>query len=115
MNRMSRRLVAGWIACASLIAMTSSAAAESNCPAGATCKCVPTTFTKCKSDAQGNQYDCRTFKGETCTVVSGPGSGNKAMVAQPDHGVVLQPDGETVTQPGKGEAVKLKQAAPNTR
>ena len=105
MYRISCLLVAGFITGASLILMTSSAAAEANCPAGATCKCVPTTFTKCKADAQGNQYDCQTFKGEKCTVVSGPGSG-KPLVAQPDQG--------TVTQPGKVEAVRPKQVAPST-
>jgi hypothetical protein len=115
MYRISRLLVAGSITCLSLIAMTSSAAAEANCPTGATCKCVPTTFTKCKADAQGRQYDCQTFKGEKCTVVSGPGSGNKAIVAQPDQGLVAQPDGGTATPPGKGEAVKPKQVAPSTR
>jgi len=106
MYRISCLLVAGFITGASLILMTSSAAAEANCPAGATCNCVPTTFTKCKADAQGNQYDCKTSKGEKCTVVSGPGSGNKAIVAQPDRG--------TVIQPGKLEAVRPKQVAPST-
>ena len=37
-------------------------------------KCTPTTFTKCKADKNGRQYDCQTFKGEKCEVVSGPGS-----------------------------------------
>jgi hypothetical protein len=106
MYRISCLLVAGLITGASLMLMTGSAAAEANCPAGATCKCVPTTFTKCKADAQGNQYDCQTFKGEKCTVVSGPGSGKPAAV--------LQPVGEISPQPDKGIVVKPKQVAPST-
>ena len=106
MYRISRLLVAGFITGASLILMTSSAAAEANCPTGATCKCVPTTFTKCKADAQGNQYDCQTYKGEKCTVVKGPGSGTKALVAQPEQG--------TVIQPANVETIEPKQVAPST-
>lgn len=104
MYRISSLLVAGFITGASLILMSGSAAAEANCPTGATCKCVPTTTTKCKADAQGNQYDCQTFKGEKCTVVSGPGSG-KAIVTQPNQGAVMQP--------GNVEVIKPKQAAPS--
>ena len=107
MYRISCLLVAGFITGASLISMTSPAAAEGNCPTGATCNCVPTSFTKCtKVDAQGHPYGCTTTQGETCTDVSGPGSGNKAIVAQPDRG--------TVIQPGKLEAVRPKQVAPST-
>jgi hypothetical protein len=100
MYRIACLLVVGFIAAASLISMTRSATAEANCPQGATCKCEPTTFTKCKADAQGNQYDCQTFKGEKCTVISGPGSGKPAASLQP--GVVVQPDQGTVPQPDKG-------------
>ncbi|GAB2588916.1 hypothetical protein GCM10027034_21510 [Ramlibacter solisilvae] len=63
---------------ASLISLAGPAAAEANCPQGATCKCVPTTFTKCTVDAKGNQT-CTQSKGEVCTVVSGPGSGKPAL------------------------------------
>src|SRR5262245_35553909 len=101
MYRMSSLLVAGLIAGASLLLMTGSAAAEANCPQGATCKCTPTTFTKCKADAQGYQYDCQTFKGEKGEVISGPGSGKPA--AQ------LQPVGGTTTQPTQGTTVNPKQ------
>jgi hypothetical protein len=109
MHRIACLLVAGFISVGSLVSMASPAAAEANCPQGATCKCVPTTFTKCKADAQGRQYDCQTFKGEKCTVVSGPGSGNPA--AQLNQGVVLQPDKGAVVQP-KGTAINPKQVAP---
>jgi hypothetical protein len=112
MYRITCLLVSGLISGASLLAMASPAAAEANCPQGATCKCVPTTFTKCKSDAQGNQYDCQTFKGEKCTVVSGPGSG-KAIVA-PNQGAVAQPEQGVVPQPDTTNAIKLKQVAPST-
>ena len=105
MYRKSSLLVAGMITGASLLLMTGSAAAEANCPQGATCKCTPTTFTKCKADAQGNQYDCQTYKGEKCEVVSGPGSGKPA--AQ------LQPVGGTATPPVQGPAIQPKQAAPS--
>jgi hypothetical protein len=114
MYRIACLLVVGFIAGASLIAMTRPAAAEANCPQGATCNCVPTTFEKCKVDAQGRQYDCKTYKGEKCTVVSGPGSGKPAAVAQPTGGVVAQPEGGTVTPPGKGNAIKLQKVAPST-
>ena len=139
MYRIACLLVVGFIAGASLISMTRSAAAEANCPQGATCKCVPTTFEKCKVDAQGRQYDCQTFKGEKCTVVSGPGSGKPAAlthaleatvaepgaggvppsgqgaVAQPvsGTGAVAQPDTGTVTPTDKGKAVRSK-VAPST-
>jgi hypothetical protein len=71
-----------------------------------TCNCVPTTFTKCKSDAQGNQYDCQTFKGEKCTVVSGPGSGKPKAA-------IVNPVDATTTPSGVGPAVKPKQVAPS--
>jgi hypothetical protein len=91
MDRISRLLVAGFVVGGALIALPGSAAASANCPVGSTCKCVPTTFTKCKADSQGNQYDCRTFKGEKCTVVSGPGSGKPAAARGATGGVVLDP------------------------
>jgi hypothetical protein len=109
MYRVPCLLVAGFVTAVSLISMAGLAAAEANCPQGATCKCVPTTFTKCKADAQGNQYDCQTYKGEKCTVVSGPGSGTKAIVGQ---GVVAQPEQGTSTPPDRGTAVTPKQVAP---
>ena len=83
MLKISNRLVAGLILGASLVSLANSVSAEGNCPTGSTCKCVPTKFTKCKADAQGNQYDCQQHTGETCTVISGPGSG-KAIVVQPN-------------------------------
>jgi hypothetical protein len=135
MYRIMCLLVVGFIAGASLISMTRSAAAEANCPQGATCKCVPTTFTKCKADAQGNQYDCQTFKGEKCTVISGPGSGKPAaalqsgvvaepdqrtpqpdtgMVAQPATGAVAEPETGAGTPTDKVKGVKAKQVGPAT-
>jgi hypothetical protein len=106
MYRKSCLLVAGLITGASLLLMAGSAAAEANCPQGATCKCTPTTFTKCKADAQGNQYDCQTFKGEKCEVISGPGSGKpKAAIANPV--------GAAPTEPDQSPALKVKQVAPN--
>ena len=107
MYRKSSLLVAGLITGASLMLMAGSAAAEANCPQGATCKCTPTTFTKCKADAQGNQYDCQTYKGEKCEVVSGPGSG------KPKAAVVADPVGGTTTQPTQGTTVSPKQVAPS--
>ena len=110
MYRISCLLVAGFITGASLISMTSPAAAEGNCPTGATCNCVPTSFTKCtKVDAQGHPYDCTTTQGETCTVVSGPGSGKATKATT----TVAQPDKGTVTQPDKGKAVRPKNVAPS--
>jgi hypothetical protein len=100
MHRIACLIVVAFIAGVSLISMAGSAAAEANCPQGATCKCVPTKFTKCKADAQGNQYDCKEYQGEKCTVISGPGSGKPAASLQP--GVVAQPDQGTVPQADKG-------------
>jgi len=100
---LSLLVVAGFVATASLISMTDFAAAAENCPTGSTCKCVPTTFTKCKSDAQGHQYDCQQYKGEKCTVVSGPGSGKKAAVAGQG----------TATPTDKNKVGRPKNAAPS--
>jgi hypothetical protein len=115
MYRMACLLVVGFMASALLVSMTRSAAAEPNCPTGATCKCVPTIFTECKVDPQGRQYDCKTSKGQECTVISGPGSGNPAAVAQP-AGTVAQPDTGTgtVRQPDKVKAIGSKELAPGT-
>jgi hypothetical protein len=110
MYRVLCLLVAGFVTAVSLISMAAPAAAEGNCPQGATCNCVPTTFTKCKADAQGRQYDCQTYKGEKCTVVSGPGSGTKAL--QPAQGIVTQSDQGTGTPPDRGTAIQPKQVAP---
>jgi hypothetical protein len=95
MNRISSLLVAGVVLGGALIAWTGPAAAEANCPVGSTCKCVPTTFTKCKVDAQGRQYDCTTSTGEKCTVVSGPGSGKPAASRGTTGGVVVDPRPKT--------------------
>jgi hypothetical protein len=74
-------LLTGFAAFGWLVSSTNSALAAANCPKGATCKCVPTTFTNCTVLPNGSQT-CTRSKGETCTVVKGPGSGTKAAVAR---------------------------------
>ena len=69
-------LLTGFAAFTSLASTTTSAVAAANCPQGATCKCVPTTFTNCT--IIGGKQTCTQSKGEKCTVISGPGSGKAA-------------------------------------
>ena len=79
MSRLMRLLLplAGFAAIVSLDSMTTSALAARNCPAGATCKCVRTTVTDCRIVA-GKEV-CTTSTSETCTPVSGRGSGKRAQ------------------------------------